>query len=101
MHTVDKEHGKGKKYTNSKCNVGRRRKLIVCYSDHVNRKRHYKLDGYYVDEHGREHALEFNGCWYHGCPRCFPRDWDTLMIQGKSLCRRFSKTLNKKKFWRN
>ena len=67
------------------------------YYDHFNRKRHYRLDGYYVDEYRRDHALEFNGCWYHGCPRCFPRDRDTLMIQGKSLSKRFSETLHKKK----
>ena len=70
---------------------------IVKYYDHFNHKRHYKLDGYYIDEYGRDHALEFNGCWCHGCPRCFPRDRDTLMIQGKSLSKRFSETLYKKK----
>ena len=38
---------------------------IVKYYDHFNCKRHYKLDGYYVDEYRRDHALEFNGSWYH------------------------------------
>ena len=37
----------------------------------------YAVDGYFVDSKGVEHVLEFSGCWYHGCPRCYPRDRDT------------------------
>ena len=27
-----------------------------------------KLVGYFVDAERNQHAMEFNGCWYHGCP---------------------------------
>ena len=69
----------------------------IQYMDSQGRKRHYMLDGYYVDEEGREHALEFNGCWYHGCPQCFPNDRDNVCIQGKSLSQRYAETLRKKR----
>ena len=29
--------------------------------------------------------MEFNGCWYHGCPRCYPNDRDTLQVMGKTI----------------
>ena len=50
----------------------------------------YVVDGYFVDSKGVEHVLEFNGCWYHGCPRCYPRDRDTLKL-------RYLETLKKEK----
>ena len=56
---------------------------------------HYKLDGYFVDRHGVEHALEFNGCWYHGCPSCFPRDRQSLRVAGKNLDQRYIDTMEK------
>ena len=55
------------------------------------------LDGCYVDEEDREHALEFNRCWYHGYPRCFSNDRDNLCIQGKSLSQRYAEILRKKR----
>ena len=33
----------------------------------------YKLDGYYENESGEKIALEFQGCFWHGCPKCYPR----------------------------
>ena len=39
----------------------------VTYRDEFGRLRHYKLDGYFIDAKGNQHAMEFNGCWYHGC----------------------------------
>ena len=51
----------------------------------------YLVDRYFVDSKGVEHVLEFNGCWYHGCPRCYPRD--TLTINTKSLKLKKEKTL--------
>ena len=57
----------------------------------------YAVDGYFVDNKGVEHVLEFNSCWYHGCPRCYPRDRDTLMINTKSLKLRYLETLKKEK----
>ncbi|XP_052779212.1 uncharacterized protein LOC128216636 [Mya arenaria] len=31
----------------------------------------YKVDGYYDTEEGEKVALEMNGCFWHGCNRCF------------------------------
>ena len=44
-----------------------------------------------------EHVLEFNDCWYHGCPSCYPRDRDTLTINTKSLKLRYLETLKNEK----
>ncbi len=57
-------------------------------------KRHfYALDGYYVHpESGIPHALEFNGCYFHGCPRCYPHLRNTTMVGNKSISRRFQDT---------
>jgi hypothetical protein len=35
--------------------------------------RHNFVDGYYIDSNGQENILEFHGCYWHGCPKCF---WD-------------------------
>ena len=55
----------------------------------------YKLDGYFVDAQGTSHALEFHGCWYHGCPTCYPRDRDEIRLYGKSMAQRYRETLEK------
>ena len=60
----------------------------------------YKLDGYFRDSEGNEHALEFYGCWYHGCPACYPKDRDTIQVSGKSLEQRYSSTKRKEKILR-
>ena len=57
----------------------------VTYRDVFGRLQHYKLDGYFVDAEGNQHAMEFNGCWYHGCPRCYPNDRESLQVMGKTL----------------
>ena len=31
----------------------------------------YKLDGFYIGSDGEKVALEFNGCIWHGCPKCY------------------------------
>ena len=36
------------------------------YRDKFGRLQQYKLDGYFIDAKGNQHAMEFNGCWYHG-----------------------------------
>ena len=53
----------------------------------------YAVDRYF----SVEHVLKINGCWYHGCPRCYPRDRDTLMINTKSLKLRYLQALKKEK----
>ena len=55
------------------------------------------VNGYFVDLKGVEHVLEFNGSWYHRCPRCYPRDRDTLTINTKSLKLKYLETLKKRK----
>ena len=55
----------------------------------------FRLDGYFKDSMGQEHALEFNGCYYHGCPSCFPNDRLTTMLGNKSLSARYQDTLFK------
>ena len=57
----------------------------VTYKDEFGRIRHYKLDGYFVDAKGNQHVMEFNGCWYHGCPRCYPNDRESVQIMGKTM----------------
>ena len=59
------------------------------------RRRHYLLDGYFRDSDGIEHALEFNGCFFHGCPRCFPDKRDRITLRGKTLVALYRETLLK------
>ena len=63
---------------------------------HIEMSLEYKLDGYFVDAKGNHHAMEFNGCWYHGCPRCYPNDRDILQVMGKTMQQRYVETLKKK-----
>jgi hypothetical protein len=54
----------------------------------------YKLDGFYQDpETQQDVALEFYGCHWHGCPRCYTgssrKSWQ---VNGKSLEQRFQET---------
>ena len=67
----------------------------VFYTDPFGRRRFYRLDGYYEDKLGVKYAFEFNGCWYHGCERCFPRDRETLRVQSKTLSVRYKNTIFK------
>jgi G:T-mismatch repair DNA endonuclease (very short patch repair protein) len=53
----------------------------------------FKVDGYFLDKHGHEHVMEFNGCWWHGCPTCYPSDRDKLMVGGKNLKHKYKETL--------
>ena len=57
----------------------------------------YLVNMYFIDLKGVEHMLEFNSSWYHGCPRCYPRDRDTLTINTKSLKLRCLEKLKKEK----
>ena len=31
----------------------------------------YRLDGYYVEPDGQKVAMDYHGCLFHGCPRCY------------------------------
>ena len=61
------------------------REKNVPYRDKEGRQCHYHLDGYFVDASGHEHAYEFNGCWYHGCPHCFSKDREAVHVQAKYI----------------
>ena len=71
------------------------REKKVPYRDKKGRSQHYHLDGYFVDAYSSEHAYEFNGCWYHGCPCCFSRDREALHVQGKNIQQCYIETIKK------
>ena len=55
----------------------------------------YKVDGYFVDPTTQEeHCLEYNGCWYHGCRRCFNTKRDKI-LQGSTFDKKYENTLLK------
>jgi hypothetical protein len=55
--------------------LARERSVDIQHNGNTGEKRigTFKADGYYKDVDGREHVLEVNGCWYHGCTKCFAR----------------------------
>ena len=56
----------------------------------------YKLDGFFELDN-MKYACEFNGCNWHGCPKCFIRDRESILNNGKSLGQRYRETLLKEK----
>lgn len=56
------------------------------------RQFYYKLDGFFLDATGLPHAVEFYGCWWHGCPRCYPRDRNKLVINNRNMSQRYLDT---------
>ena len=68
----------------------------IVYYENNNRITEYKLDGYF-EMKGVKYACEFNGCNWHGCPRCFTRDRELTINNGKSLAQRYRETLLKEK----
>ena len=88
----EKSGNKGLRIQHAQSDNGEKK---VPYRDKKNRQHHYHLDGYFVDQCGREHAYESNGCWYHGCPCCFSRNREALHVQGKSIQQCYIKTIKK------
>ena len=39
----------------------------------------YKVDGYF-EWAGRKYICEYNGCNFHGCMTCYPRDREATVI---------------------
>ena len=64
-------------------------KVIVCQG--VNRHVRYRVDGYF-EYKGRKFVCEYNGCNFHGCLKCFPRDREKTMNDGKSMAQRYRET---------
>ena len=56
----------------------------------------YKVDGYFEFD-GKKFVCEYNGCNFHGCLKCFPRDRITTMNDGKSMEQRYKETKLKEK----
>ena len=70
-------------------------KVIYCFTE-KGKRISYKVDGYFVDKNGVEYICEFNGCNWHGCPKCFPRN-RSLVCNGKSLDQKYAETVLKEK----
>ena len=64
---------------------------VVTFTQGVKRPVRYKLDGYF-EYNGRKFACEYQGCNWHGCPRCFVSDRESTMNGGKSLAQRYRET---------
>ena len=43
-----------------------------CTGQKQERVGRYYLDGFCLMHDGSREFYEFYGCYYHGCPRCFP-----------------------------
>ncbi len=56
----------------------------------------YKADGYY-EKDGQKLILEFQGCFWHGCPRCFARD-TINPINRTTMADLFQNTLDRKAY---
>lgn len=48
--------------------------------DHSN----YSADGYIADYNGKRIIIEYNGCCYHGCPKCYPNDCEKTFFSSKT-----------------
>ena len=55
----------------------------------------YKLDGEVTLKCGKKIALEFNGCHWHGCPRCYTSNRERTIVFGKSIDQRYRESLIK------
>ena len=83
-----KKCNKNVKIQHARCEQGE--KVVECKIS--NRIIKYRVDGYFVYE-GEKYACEYYGCNWHGCIKCFPRDRDIIMNDGKSMNQRYQETL--------
>ena len=58
------------------------------------------MDGYYEEEDSTKVALEFQGCFWHGCPKCYARDARNN-VNGFSMGELYEKTMDKKHMLQN
>ena len=49
-----------------------------------------------MDAKGNQHAMEFNGFWYHRCPRCYPNNRESLQVMGKTMQQQYIQILKEK-----
>ena len=45
-----------------------------------------------IDENHNGVVLQFHGCYWHGCPRCYRINRDELLSDGQSMDDRYEKT---------
>ena len=56
----------------------------------------FQVDKYKVDGRCGNTVYEFNGCYYHGCPKCFPDDEVVVHLNSfKSMSEKYQDTLEK------
>lgn len=56
----------------------------------------YKVDGYY-EQHGKKIVLEFHGCFWHGCPKCFSKT-TINPVTDTSMSELYAKAMEKRHF---
>ena len=52
-----------------------------------------RVDGYCEEENGKGIVLQFHGCFWHGCPRCFTINRDTRLVSNENMDERYERTL--------
>ena len=57
----------------------------------------YKADGYYETANGEKVVLEFNGCFWHGCPKCFSKS-TVNQVSDMSMGDLYARTIEKQQF---
>ncbi len=57
--------------------------------EHLIKKSRYYADGYYEEKNT---ILEFHGCFFHGCTKCFKNRDDTNKVTGKTFDSLYKKT---------
>ena len=73
-------------------------KTIICQGKA--RQIKYKVDGYFEYD-GERYVCEYNGCNFHGCIHCYPRDRETTMNDYKSMAQRYRETCLKEERLQN
>ena len=69
-------------------------KIVTCRGQ--NRDVRYRVDGFF-EYCGEKYVCEYNGCNFHGCLKCFPRDRESTMNDGKSMAQRFRESCLKER----
>ena len=78
------------------------RKILKRPVEHARRCRERRLregitvDGYSSPQNEENHrglVLQFHGCFWYGCPRCYRINRDATLITGDTMASRFERTL--------
>ncbi|XP_054279219.1 uncharacterized protein LOC128997605 [Macrosteles quadrilineatus] len=65
--------------------------------EHAGRGKEVKINGMKVDGYDGQNIYEFQGCYFHGCPKCFPYDRELALKEdpSDSLHLRYERTKTK------